>query len=73
MLLTPWHAQDDLCIGQSCIEASTRDAAMKAHAQILPAVAMAANDAAPAIREAAAQVFVAFAFKAGSMKPLEKV
>jgi hypothetical protein len=46
---------------------------MKAHTNILPAVVMAANDAAPAIREASAQVFVAFALKAGSMKPLEKV
>jgi len=46
---------------------------MKSHAQILPAVAIAANDATPAIREAAAQLFMVFAVKAGSVKPIEKV
>ncbi len=46
---------------------------MKAQAHILPAIAIAANDAAPAIRDASAQLLVAFALKSGSMKSIEKV
>ncbi len=55
------------------MQASPKDAAAKSHAVLLPTIAAAANDASPTIREAAMHVLVAFALKAGSMRPIEKV
>ena len=60
------------CACQGCVDASTKDSAAKAHSILLPAVAHAANDPAPAAREAALEVLAAFARKAGSMRPVDK-
>ena len=57
---------------QGCVEASTKECAAKAHSVLLPAVAHAANDPAPAAREAALEVLAAFARRAGSMRPVDK-
>ncbi|KAK9818850.1 hypothetical protein WJX81_005118, partial [Elliptochloris bilobata] len=57
---------------QSCVAGSTKAAAAKAHAALLPAVATAAGDPVPDIREAALHALVAFAQKAGSLGAIDK-
>ena len=58
---------------QSCVAGSTKAAVAKAHAVLLPAVAMAAGDPVPDIRDAALHALVAFAQKAGSLVAVDKV
>ena len=58
---------------QDFVEGSPKQAVGKMHAVLLPAVAKAANDPVPDVREAAMCVLVAFAIKAGSLALLDKV
>ena len=58
---------------QAFVSSSSKQAAAKVHATILPAAAKLAGEAAPDIREAALAVLVAFGMKAGSVSVLEKV
>lgn len=55
------------------MDASSKEAVARTHAELIPAAAAAANDPTPNIREAALQLLTAFALKAGSVKPIDKV
>ena len=58
-----------LSCAQAVGEAGSKQEAAKAQSQLLPAVAKAANDPVPDIREAALCVLVAFSLKAGASLP----
>ncbi len=70
---TPKVKLETLRLIQSFVSSSSKQAAAKAHATILPAAAKLAGEAAPDIREAALAVLVAFGMKAGSVSVLDKV
>ena len=55
------------------MDASSKEAVARTHAELIPAAAAAANDPTPNIREAALRLLTVFALKAGSMKPFDKV
>ncbi len=55
------------------MDASSKESVAKTYPVLIPAAAVAANDATLSIREAALQLLISFAIKAGSMKAIDKV
>ena len=55
------------------MDASSKESVTKTYPVLIPAAALAANDATLSIREAALQLLTSFAVKAGSMKAIDKV
>ena len=55
------------------MDASSKESIAKTYPVLIPAAALAANDATLSIREAALQLLTSFAIKAGSMKAIDKV